>query len=117
MHWFWFTGKICTKRGDTYDSICDLKTLICNLPQLEDEVKHLGPCNTPVDCKYSDWTDWSRCSKSCGDGKKSRSRSIISEPVNGGKQCQNTTIYEACKIQNCQGGSLTNNSYDKIILT
>ncbi|CAD5119519.1 DgyrCDS8121 [Dimorphilus gyrociliatus] len=97
------SGKICTKKGDTYNSICELKTLICRLPQLNDEVKHLGACNTPVDCKYSDWTEWTKCSKECGEGTKSRSRQIIQESSNNGQPCRNTTVEIPCKIQDCPG--------------
>lgn len=40
-----------------------------------------------VDCKVSRWSRWSKCSISCGQGYKTRSRSIEVHPRNGGKAC------------------------------
>lgn len=37
---------------------------------------------------YSDWGSWSQCSETCGDGRRSRSRSCTSPPPSpGGKDC------------------------------
>eukprot|EP00397_Hematodinium_sp_SG-2012_P000943 GEMP01000944.1.p1 GENE.GEMP01000944.1~~GEMP01000944.1.p1 ORF type:complete len:1628 (+),score=304.02 GEMP01000944.1:2-4885(+) len=54
----------------------------------------MGGCNdescnlvTTVDCKFSDWGEWSNCSKSCDTGERSRQRSIEKEPVDNGKPC------------------------------
>jgi hypothetical protein len=36
-------------------------------------------CNTqscPIDCKVSAWTSYSACTKSCGTGSKTKSRSL-----------------------------------------
>jgi len=44
-------------------------------------------CNThpcPVECDMSDWSDWTKCSKKCGIGTKSRTRKKLGKPKNGG---------------------------------
>ncbi|KAG7457501.1 hypothetical protein MATL_G00227820 [Megalops atlanticus] len=43
------------------------------------------PC--PSDCKLSEWSNWSRCSKSCGSGVKVRSKWLREKPYNGGQPC------------------------------
>ncbi|KAF4076092.1 hypothetical protein AMELA_G00226460 [Ameiurus melas] len=43
------------------------------------------PC--PSDCKLSEWSNWSRCSKSCGSGVKVRSKWLREKPYNGGRPC------------------------------
>lgn len=43
--------------------------------------------NHPVDCVVSDWSDWSRCTTTCGNGIKERFRKILKLPENGGRKC------------------------------
>ncbi|KAJ8372430.1 hypothetical protein AAFF_G00289300, partial [Aldrovandia affinis] len=43
------------------------------------------PC--PSDCKLSEWSSWSRCSKSCGSGVKVRSKWLREKAHNGGRPC------------------------------
>jgi hypothetical protein len=40
-----------------------------------------------VDCKVSEWTPWSGCSKNCGPGTKSRRKSILVPSKFGGNAC------------------------------
>ena len=43
---------------------------------------------SPVDGGYDDWSDWSKCSASCGGGIKSRTRNCTNPaPKFNGKDC------------------------------
>eukprot|EP01004_Peranema_trichophorum_P007321 NODE_60_length_4100_cov_55.328640_g50_i0.p1 GENE.NODE_60_length_4100_cov_55.328640_g50_i0~~NODE_60_length_4100_cov_55.328640_g50_i0.p1 ORF type:complete len:1365 (-),score=567.13 NODE_60_length_4100_cov_55.328640_g50_i0:5-3496(-) len=65
------------------------KVLVCNTK----------PC--PVDCKLSDWTEWSTCDKTCGGGKQSRTRTITVASNNGGASCPSTIETQDCAISPC----------------
>merc|ERR1711871_1905754 len=41
----------------------------------------------PVDCKLSEWSPWSTCSKECGVGEMERVRTVVRESSHGGEQC------------------------------
>eukprot|EP00435_Cladocopium_sp_Y103_P050153 s209_g15.t1 len=72
-------GKLCT--GDIFESE-DCSSDLC-----------------PVDCKHSDWTEWTECNPFCegamnrrrreshGNQTDWRSRSILEHPANGGAAC------------------------------
>ena len=67
------------------------------------------PCNVqpcPQDCVVSDWTMGTTCSKECGGGEKTRTRTIIKEPKENGKPCPNLFETISCNTQPCI--SLTN---------
>ncbi|XP_076810330.1 spondin-1-like, partial [Clavelina lepadiformis] len=51
------------------------------------ETKDCHKTSCPIDCKVSDWSDWSQCSQSCGLGVQKRERFIIEQARNGGKSC------------------------------
>ncbi|CAJ1071311.1 thrombospondin type-1 domain-containing protein 7B [Xyrichtys novacula] len=60
-------------------------------------------CVMPQDCKTSDWSLWSPCSKTCkssdlSPGYRLRSRIMTHIPVGGGKQCPVLEEKEACNI-------------------
>jgi hypothetical protein len=55
------------------------------------------PAATPVanvDCIYSEWSAQTSCSKSCGAGKTSRYRTVISGEVGNGTPCNMATLVE-----------------------
>ncbi|XP_040005222.1 thrombospondin type-1 domain-containing protein 7B [Xiphias gladius] len=60
------------------------------------EICHI-PC--PLDCKLSDWSAWSACSASCGNGLKIRSKWLREKAFNGGRPCPKldlkNQVYEA----------------------
>jgi len=58
-------------------------------------------CNThlcPVDCHISEWGGFTGCSTSCGEGSKSRTRSIIAHPENGGELCPSLNDLVTCVL-------------------
>jgi len=62
------------------------------------------PCNTHmcVDCKVSDWSAWSDCSKKCGGGVRESTLRILTQSGVGGKQCPAITKRtEKCNEQPC----------------
>ncbi|XP_046895248.1 thrombospondin type-1 domain-containing protein 7A [Hypomesus transpacificus] len=61
-----------------------VETSRCNSHGYLDEACII-PC--PSDCKLSEWSNWSRCSKSCGSGVKVRSKWLREKPYNGGRPC------------------------------
>ena len=55
----------------------------------------------PCPCVWDDWSDWSACSKTCGDGLKKRTRSEWRKARNNGDKCkgspsQDETCNEGC---------------------
>ena len=59
----------------------------------------------PVDGGWSDYGDWSVCSKECGGGEQTRERSCNNPaPENGGAECQGESVESrACNEQACIG--------------
>ncbi|CAD7936459.1 unnamed protein product [Amoebophrya sp. A120] len=91
-----------TRRIDTYP---DNGGKGCN-----GSLKQIAACNEkvcsqwqPVNCKVSTWGPWSGCSAKCGGGFKTRKKSILKHPKNGGKPC-NDDLEEvtSCNEQECQ---------------
>jgi len=62
-------------------------------------------CNTqgcPRDCKWSDWSQWTECSKKCGGGKIKRFRDIAVTRKNGGDKCIGQFEQESdCNMNEC----------------
>lgn len=61
-----------------------------------------------MDGKYSDWSEFTDCTKTCGGGQKSRRRSCTNpSPQNGGKDCASLgpdTEYVDCNVDvSCPG--------------
>jgi hypothetical protein len=55
----------------------------------------------PVDCKMSDWTQWGACSKTCGGGTQTRTRTVTTPAANGGVACPALTDTSNCNVQPC----------------
>ena len=56
---------------------------------------------------YSEWSSWSQCSVTCGDGRRSHSRSCTNPPPSpGGKDCSQLgpdNEFEDCNDGGCPG--------------
>jgi len=60
----------------------------------------------PVDCKHSDWAEWTECKPFC-EGIMNRSRNILQHPANGGAACGSIAEVQNCSNEcvDCQWGS------------
>ena len=57
-----------------------------------------------MNCVWGVWDQWGGCSKNCGGGQQSRSRTKIIPQSNGGS-CQGSgSENQPCNIQKCGGG-------------
>ncbi len=60
-----------------------------------------------VNGNYTEWTPWTSCDKSCGNGTRTRSRACSNPPAsNGGKTCieqglGDDTMDELCFLAHC----------------
>jgi hypothetical protein len=67
-------------------------------------LKEERPCNTfacPVDCVVSEWSSFGACSKSCGTGTKTKTRSVVTATVHGGMSCPALSASSACATFLC----------------
>jgi hypothetical protein len=75
------------------------------IPETKTDSCNTQPC--PIDCVVSDWNkgNWNNCNKTCGSGTQTRTntRSIITQPQNGGLACPVLTQSETqvCNTQPC----------------
>ena len=55
-------------------------------------------------CEWSNWGQWSKCTKSCGGGTQERRRTEATTAKHGGNGCDGSnTGTQSCKNQNCPG--------------
>uniref|UniRef100_A0AAG5CQZ0 Cell adhesion molecule n=1 Tax=Anopheles atroparvus TaxID=41427 RepID=A0AAG5CQZ0_ANOAO len=68
--------------------------------------KHQQECQ--VDGGWSEWKEWTRCSKTCGKGIKSRRRFCDNPaPKGGGKPCRGPNVeHEQCGTKRCRNDAL-----------
>lgn len=59
------------------------------------------PKPPPVACKVGAWTDWTKCDKPCGPGKKTRTREVAVAAKHGGLCRDSLTEMESCTLVNC----------------
>ncbi|XP_022783430.1 coadhesin-like [Stylophora pistillata] len=67
------------------------------------EVEQCKTHSCPVNGKFSPWTQWQQCSKTCGGGTQTRTRRCDSpSPSNGGKACTGDTFQtRECNTNTC----------------
>ena len=64
--------------------------------------------NLAVDGKWLTWSDWTQCSRSCGNGEQQRNRSCDG-PFYGGQQCVGPSLDERnCNTHPCPGQTFCN---------
>ena len=57
----------------------------------------------PVNCEWSSWS-WGTCTRTCGGGTKSGSRTISQQAANGGTACTGgSTTTRSCNTNSCPG--------------
>ena len=62
-----------------------------------------------ADCRWSDFSDWSDCSKPCGVGSQTRYRRIEQKEVGGGKPCAGrSSDTRLCNRHHCGSGRWIN---------
>ncbi|ELU10857.1 hypothetical protein CAPTEDRAFT_211563 [Capitella teleta] len=68
--------------------------------------RHNQEVNTiqvPIDCVVSEWSTWGACSKTCGYGTWSRSRTVVSPPKYGAVPCPDLEEEQRCGgMKNCK---------------
>lgn len=79
----------------------------------EADLEETGPCNShdciedawgKIDCTWSEWSSWGRCSASCGQGQARRTRIIVQEAAHGGEVCSGFfQDFQQCSIRPCVG--------------
>jgi len=56
-----------------------------------------------TDCKWGQWSPWSKCSKDCGTGIQTRTRATIEQAKLGGEPCEGEGEEEReCTEENCE---------------
>lgn len=66
------------------------------------ETKECDPGVCPVDCQWSSWEGWSRCSRTCNGGINSRKRTEKVSAAHGGRACVGSADEDGvCNIQGC----------------
>merc|ERR1719369_591221 len=54
------------------------------------------------DCKWTEWSAWSPCSVTCGEGTQTSNRSVLLPAVGTGKECLGSKIIrKACSTSSC----------------
>ena len=56
----------------------------------------------PINCKWSPFGEWTGCTATCGAGLKQRSRTVLQEAINDGRDCVGCRVeIEICNVQEC----------------
>ena len=59
-------------------------------------------CPSAIHCKVAGWGPWSRCSKTCGGGSRSRKqRYVIEKAKHGGDKCPPLVDTKLCDVEDC----------------
>jgi len=81
----------------------------CVGPPEEARACNEDACPVPVDCVWSEYGNWTQCSKSCGGGTQLQTRTIVTQALNGGKSCDGiNTNLQICNEFPCPEKCLWN---------
>ena len=75
-----YGGKICPELSESRD--CQIKSCA-------------------VDCEVSGWSSWSGCSKTCGPGTQTSTRTVTTAPQHGGQACPALSRSQSCNNGRC----------------
>lgn len=99
----------CTKNGKSYrtrEILVEPKYGGSECPKVLRQVRKCTPKCKPkdaVDCVVSRWSNWSECKKHANkgvcSGYQERTRSIVQEAINGGKECPSLNEKRMCYIK------------------
>jgi complement component 6 len=73
---------------------------LCDPNHHEHKTCNDGPC--PIHCEVTEWSAWSTCTATCGEGTQDKSRSVITHDDHGGYQCPTLSDYRACNLNHCE---------------
>ncbi|XP_047136865.1 A disintegrin and metalloproteinase with thrombospondin motifs adt-1 isoform X1 [Hydra vulgaris] len=75
----------------------------CELAGISQESRLCKLKDCPINGGFGSWSEFSPCSKLCGDGIQTRTRKCDQpEPAHGGKDCEGTSVEtNMCKIVDC----------------
>ncbi len=71
----------------------------CPTDLTQTQACNTSPCS--IDCQVSEWSNWSDCSTSCGDGTQTRTRYVTVPPQNGGASCPLLIESQPCNKGAC----------------
>ena len=103
----WSAWSTCTKTcgggSTTRTRTCNHATSVCQAAGLGDATQTQS-CKTqgcPVHCALSAWSSFGACSANCGGGTQTRTKSVVTQPANGGNTCGNKSESRSCNTQSC----------------
>ena len=56
-----------------------------------------------VNCEWGEWGSWNTCSKTCGGGEKTKTRSKTVTEAYGGTCMDDSSMTEQCNTNSCPG--------------
>lgn len=116
----WTAWGACSKacgggtqtRTRTYQDISDYDSRICKNTTTETQTQACNTtgCCTSTTTEYSSWSAWSACSKVCGTGTRSRTRTYTKKSTIDGSVCEaakTETQTENCNTMDCCSSTST----------